>query len=98
MEIDNLRLTAWLIPEFVTSGKYGNVTNQRWIELEKERFEAQGKEVVIVERTRKVAKNRMAYSESNTELMEENLISLCEVIKEIPTANNLIDQLEKQYS
>ncbi len=36
---DDLRVTDWLLLNRRTTGKYGKITNEEWLELEKERFE-----------------------------------------------------------
>ena len=40
--VDQLRYTIWLNAETTTPTQYGNVSNQKWLELEKERIEGKG--------------------------------------------------------
>lgn len=39
---DDLRVTAWVNPDQMETGKYGRISNHEWLTKEKVRFENEG--------------------------------------------------------
>ncbi len=66
MHKDALRITAWLRPSVRGPGKYGNITNHQWLELENERFKECGDDCEIKVEVKQVPNKHVTDGETIT--------------------------------